>query len=127
MLLFLPQIMPELTAIHIRIRSLREARNISQDQIAERLGISSRSYARLESNDVDLTVERLIRIAEIMDIKPIEILDPDQDPRSVLRDMEVLQKEFMNQVVLPSKKREDLLKKLELLLEILNSQSQVLG
>ncbi|MFN3341968.1 MAG: helix-turn-helix domain-containing protein [Flavobacteriales bacterium] len=127
MLLFLPQIMEELTAIHIRIRSLREARNISQDQIAERLGISPRSYARLESNDVDLTVERLIRIAEIMDIKPIEILDPDQDPRSVLRDMVVLQKEFMNQVVFPSKKREDLLKKLEILLDILNSQIQVLG
>ena len=119
--------MLEFIVIYIRIRSLREARNISQDQIAERLGISSRSYARLESNDVDLTVERLIRIAEIMDIKPIEILDPDQDPRSVLRDMELLQKEFMNQVVLPSKKREDLLKKLEILLEILNSQSQVLG
>ena len=51
-----------------KIRKIRELKNFSQDYVAERLGISQSTYARLEKNEVAITEERLRNISDILDV-----------------------------------------------------------
>ena len=50
------------------IKKVRELRNFSQEYVAQELGISQSSYARIESGEVIPKVDRLQRIAEILDV-----------------------------------------------------------
>jgi len=50
------------------IKQIRELRNYSQEYVAQELGISQSSYARIESGTIVPKIDRLQRIAEILDI-----------------------------------------------------------
>ena len=50
------------------IKQIRELRNYSQEYMAQELGISQSTYARIESGTVIPKVDRLQRIAEILEI-----------------------------------------------------------
>ena len=51
-----------------RIKALRSAKNYTQEQIAEQIGISRQKYARIENGNNSITLEMLIKIAEILDV-----------------------------------------------------------
>ncbi|WP_224930414.1 helix-turn-helix domain-containing protein [Bacillus safensis] len=51
-----------------RIRSLREKHNLTQEQIAKKIGISRGTYAHYEINKRRPDYETLIKIAEIFDV-----------------------------------------------------------
>ena len=57
------------------IRSCREARGISQDYMAESLNIAQSAYAYLESGKTTMSIDRLIRITEILDLDIHQIID----------------------------------------------------
>ncbi|MFT5619176.1 MAG: transcriptional regulator with XRE-family HTH domain [Arenicella sp.] len=42
-----------------KIRTLRGLKNLSQEKMAEKLGISSTSYAKIERNETDLSYSRM--------------------------------------------------------------------
>jgi len=46
-----------------RIRDLREDRDITQKEIAEHLNIRQNSYSRYETNERDIPIEVLIKLA----------------------------------------------------------------
>lgn len=48
-----------------RIRALRVQAGLSQMQVAERLGMSQAAYSRLEKGEVELTLTRLMALAEV--------------------------------------------------------------
>lgn len=52
-----------------RIKIARISRNLSQDSIAEDLGISVSAYSNMERGVVDITVNRIMKVAEILKIK----------------------------------------------------------
>lgn len=52
-----------------RIKSLRSAKNLTQEQIADQIGISRQRYARIESGTNNITLEVLSRIAKILDVQ----------------------------------------------------------
>lgn len=52
--------------IGVNIRKIREQKGYSQEYLANQLNISQASYARLESEDTKITVDRLFKIAEIL-------------------------------------------------------------
>jgi len=56
-----------------RIKKLREARNFTQEFMANNLKISQNSYSRIETENVKLTTERLKEIAKILEV-PAEYL-----------------------------------------------------
>lgn len=56
------------------IRSFRESRGYSQDYMAEMLQICQSAYANMESGKTTLSVERLIRICEILDLDIHELI-----------------------------------------------------
>jgi len=49
-----------------KIRKIRELRNLTQDYMAQKLGVSQSNYARMESNEVSIPEKRLSQIADIL-------------------------------------------------------------
>lgn len=64
--------------IGFNIRKIRESKGFSQDYVANVLNISQASYARLENEDTKVTVDRLYKIAEILDSNIIDFFDTDR-------------------------------------------------
>ncbi|GHT40354.1 hypothetical protein AGMMS49965_08490 [Bacteroidia bacterium] len=54
--------------IGTNIKQIRELKNLSQEHIAHELGVSQASYARIESGIVVPKIDRLQRIAEILEV-----------------------------------------------------------
>ncbi len=56
-----------------RIRSLREARYLTQEQVAEKMDCSRQKYARLEKGLIDISYASIKTIAKIFEISTEEI------------------------------------------------------
>ncbi len=63
--------------VHDNVRTIRLLKNISQEQMAEDLGISQSSYGKLERNSTKMSLERLEKIATIFGIKSFDIVHFD--------------------------------------------------
>ncbi len=66
------------TSKHISafIKRVRIGKNITQSEMAEKLGMTLKNYQRIEYNHLKLDIDkRLIKIAEILDLSLCEILD----------------------------------------------------
>lgn len=55
---------------YTKLRVLRIGRNWSQDEIAEKIGISQAAYAKLESGRTRLTINRAQQLADVYEIEP---------------------------------------------------------
>lgn len=62
------------TEIGTKIKKIREFKNFTQEYMAEKLGISQSQYAKLEKEDSDLTISRIQKIADILDVKFEDLL-----------------------------------------------------
>jgi transcriptional regulator with XRE-family HTH domain len=60
-----------------RIRKLREHKGYSQESLANELGISQPSYARLEKCDKRINILRLIQIAATLQTSVAELIDEE--------------------------------------------------
>jgi transcriptional regulator with XRE-family HTH domain len=66
---------PELVQVVAqRIKALRVARGLTQDAVAEALGIASKNVQRLESGRQNLTLKTLAHVADVLDVEPYELL-----------------------------------------------------
>lgn len=63
--------------INERIRLLRLTKNYTQIYMAEELGIDAANYSRLENGQSKLTVDRLEKICEILEINIDLLLSSD--------------------------------------------------
>ncbi len=61
-----------------KIRKMRELRNLTQEHVASKLGISQSNYARMESNDVSIPDKRLTELSEILQTTPEAIRNFDE-------------------------------------------------
>ena len=69
-----------------RIKSLRVAKNYTQEQIADQIGVSRQKYARIESGTNSITFEVLSKVAEVLDITVGDITRVlDETPEVVYR------------------------------------------
>lgn len=59
------------------IKNIRELKNLTQEFVAERLDISQSAYSRLENGETKISKEKLIQIAEILEVKPEDIKEFD--------------------------------------------------
>ncbi|KGN69590.1 MULTISPECIES: helix-turn-helix domain-containing protein [unclassified Porphyromonas] len=60
-----------------KIRQIRELQDITQEYMADNLGISTRAYSKIETGETQLTIGRLNQISEILKVEPIQILGFD--------------------------------------------------
>jgi transcriptional regulator with XRE-family HTH domain len=51
------------------LKTIRKLRNLTQETVAEKLGISTYSYAKIERGETDVNISRLEQIAKIMEIE----------------------------------------------------------
>lgn len=68
-----------MTKIYDNIRSIRVLKNLSQEYLAESLGISQSAYGKLERGETKVTWEKLNKIAEILGTTPFQISDFNSD------------------------------------------------
>jgi len=60
-----------------RLHALREQAGLSQQQIAEALGLTQRAYAYWERNPVALRPEQLLKLGEVLGVGIEELLNGD--------------------------------------------------
>jgi len=63
--------------IGTRIKRFREIKNLTQEHLAEKLGISQNSYSRLESETVKISTDRLKEITQILDVPAEYLMNTD--------------------------------------------------
>ena len=69
------------TLLGKRIKELRSARKYTQEQVADRIGISRQKYARIENGSNNITLEILAKIASVLDVTVGDITRIlDQEP-----------------------------------------------
>lgn len=68
--------------IRTGIRRLREARDLSQEDLADALGTSRDYMGKLERGDKRLNLEWIERIAEVLAVEPYELLIADAPPEA---------------------------------------------
>ena len=56
-----------------RLQLLRLEKNLTQEQMGEKLSLSTSAYCKIEYGETDLTLTRLNKIAEVMDMSPMEL------------------------------------------------------
>ena len=57
------------------IRKIREYRNYTQEYLAAKLRISQNAYSKIELGHTKITVDRLFRIADILEVDPVIVLN----------------------------------------------------
>jgi len=62
-------------SINEKIRLVREAKGLTQEQMAEKLEISRNSYGDIERGDSDVKLSKLAKIAELFELKLSELVD----------------------------------------------------
>jgi len=68
--------MKETTALSQNLRRLRDAKNLSQADLAERAKLSRVAYGNIESGSASPKVDTLLRIAAVLDVKLQDLLTP---------------------------------------------------
>jgi transcriptional regulator with XRE-family HTH domain len=61
--------------INVKIRQIREVKNITRDEIAENLGMSISGYGKIERGEVELTLNKLLILSNIFNMSVDEIIN----------------------------------------------------
>ncbi len=56
-----------------RLQLLRLERNLTQEQMGEKLNLSTSAYCKIEYGETDLTLTRLNQVAEVMEMSAMEL------------------------------------------------------
>ena len=56
-----------------RIKALRCGKHLTQEQVAEQIGVSRQKYARIENGTNNITLEILAQIAKVLEVQVADI------------------------------------------------------
>lgn len=62
-------------SVNEKIRLIREAKNLTQEQVAEKLGVSQSVYGDIERGENDPKLSKLQKLAEIFEMQLPELVD----------------------------------------------------
>ncbi|MBW1739754.1 MAG: helix-turn-helix transcriptional regulator [Deltaproteobacteria bacterium] len=71
--------------IGARIKSLRNSKNITQEQLSERTGINPKYLSSIERGKENPTLNTLIRLSETLDVDLWEVFEFVQEESPVMR------------------------------------------
>ena len=63
-----------------RIAELREDAGLTQQRLAERLGVSPQYLRRVESGGVSLSIKSLVRFADALEVAVVDLFEPPRRP-----------------------------------------------
>jgi transcriptional regulator with XRE-family HTH domain len=58
-----------------KLRSVRQARGLSQEKLAEITGVSLNLVGRVERGEHNLTLDRIVDFAHALKVKPVELFE----------------------------------------------------
>lgn len=61
-----------------KIKIMREMNQWTQEEVAEKLGMSTTGYAKIERGQTNVSVEKLKQIAQIFNLNVAQLLDDDE-------------------------------------------------
>ena len=61
-----------------KIRKVRELRSLTQEKVANALGMTTSGYSRIERGEVKLSLNRLEQIAEVLGVLPLDLTSFDE-------------------------------------------------
>jgi transcriptional regulator with XRE-family HTH domain len=61
--------------VHEKIRFMRQSKNWSQEEMADKLGMSVNGYANIERGETDVSFSRLEQIAKVLEVELLELLN----------------------------------------------------
>lgn len=64
-------------SVNEKIRKFREAKDWSQEQMAEKLNMSLNGYAKIERGESKIYLDKLEQIAQVFDIDVVELMHSD--------------------------------------------------
>lgn len=73
--------------IGTKIKKVRELRNFTQEYMAEHLGMSQNGYSRIERNEVEVSLTKLEKIAETLQVPAKDLLDFNE--KNILNNFQV--------------------------------------
>ena len=94
-----------------RLYSIRKKTGFTQADVAEKAGISDRTYADIERGTVNMRVETLLRICNVLKITPDEVLSTEKEQEITTENIT----ELLNSI--SSKERKTVFKLLEVYLK----------
>jgi transcriptional regulator with XRE-family HTH domain len=62
-----------------KIKKIRELKNLTQEYVSEKLGLSQSGYSKIENGEVDIPLERLEQISKILNLRSEDILSFDEN------------------------------------------------
>jgi len=68
-----------------RLRSIREARGFTLDELAEKTAIPARTLSMLEAGETFLPLGQLIKLSKVLDLKMSEVISTGDKPFTVVR------------------------------------------
>lgn len=75
-----------------RIRELRQSKDLTQAELAEKLGVSQGAIQKLENGIVDLDLKWMSSISKALGTQPYELLPQEwQPPKMSEQDLQLLQ------------------------------------
>jgi transcriptional regulator with XRE-family HTH domain len=104
----------------VKIKQIRELKNITQEHIANQLGLSTRAYSKIETGETQLTINRLNEISRILGVDPIEVLGFDD--RQVFNNCKQEGNIGINHINLPEK----LIQQYEKTIQVLEDEVRLL-
>ena len=63
-----------MATVEEKIRNIRELKNLTQEYMAEKLGITQAGYSKIENGTTVLTYAKLIQIAKILEVNIEDII-----------------------------------------------------
>ena len=69
----------KIKSVASNIRKIREYRDYTQEYLALKLGISQNAYSKIELAYTRITVERLIQIAQILEVETVDLLNGNSE------------------------------------------------
>ena len=61
-----------------KIRKVRELRSLTQERVANELGMTTSGYSRIERGEVKLSLSRLEQIAGVLGVQPLDLTSFDE-------------------------------------------------
>ena len=81
----------EFRLIGNKLLSFRKKNGLTQSEVAERAGLSDRTYADIERGTVNMRIETILKICDALNITPNEILTAEDEETIILED-EIIKK-----------------------------------
>lgn len=120
--------------VNEKIRTIREIRNWSQEDMAEKMNMSKNGYAKIERGETKLNLHKLDQIANIFNIDVLELIK--NDDKNVLFFMNDHNTDYYGsnenltseiaQLKLTISHKDELLKQRDLVIELKNSEISAL-